>query len=1225
MHSPLYVPLRVHGHHSLLTGIDSPAELLERASELGIGALALTDIDTTAGHVEFIEAAEALAKKHPARAVRPILGAEISPAPVPSAANSKTLASDEAPGRLIALVETARGYQNLNKLVSARHLGGDPGDPEARLEGPESFERVESAVHFQAGLIYIVDHPRLALALAGRVPAKQLFVGISPASLQKQIRAPLKRRSRQSSSRAPTSRAIHPQPGESRNVYHTSAPPREAAMRASTEADDFDTSGSYKVPPPPRAVSAFDLLQVARATGLATLALPDIYYALPGGISDHRVRVAIKHNALLYDLPEDWVAEAPAHILSPAEAGALYAELPEVSGPFAVSASTGALARTLEVAERCQYLPKLGGVVFPNIQLDADDSPYSRLVSLSFDGARERYRPLHQQVIRRLDYELSVIDELGFAAYFLLVRQIRDFASEQKIPCVGRGSAADSLVAYCLGLTDADPLRYRLPFERFLNPARKDRPDIDLDFCWRRRDEILEHVYEAFGPERTAMISTLNRFGLRSAFREAALVEGVPPVEVNRWSRQLPWAESNAAAFDGDKADDKADDKPSAPASHSNDDSLAPALRNNPIARAFLAVPESRDFPFEDERYQRVLASAARLINTPRHFGLHPGGVVATPGPITDWVACHRAAKGVIVTQHDKDAVEALGLVKMDLLGNRALTVIDDCLALLCESNIEPPDLFAIAEDEPRTAELLRAGLSLGCFQIESPGMRNLLKQIGAHTMDDVIQAVALIRPGPASSGMKEAFVRRFRGLEKPEAPHACLTEVLRDTHGVMLYQEDVMQVVSAMAGFGLAEADQIRRSLRKRDAKDLAPLARRFSDGALGRGVRAEDAHQVWTLISNFASFAFCKAHAVTYGRIAYRAAYLKAHYPAAYLTAFLNSETGYYQTRVYIEEARRLGIAILGPDINRSAPEFLLEDGSLRVGLDRVRGLTQATLERILEERERTPFLSLPDFLERSGARTDETEHLIQAGAFDSFDRTRPELAWRLHLLRTAEHRVPRDVYAIDRSQLAACRATLRSREADAVRRAQQSTGGWGSSSKGLGLGGARLKKGESASLFPEPETPALVLPGLPDLDETTRGQIELGLLGLTISKHPVELYPCPGQDSFASAFAKRRGRAHRTEAPRQIGCGQLDNCAGQAVALVGWLAATRRVRTANGKWMRFLTLEDRTGIAEVVLFPEIYTAFGHKLISKGPFCISGLAEDQMGACTLHAERIW
>ena len=421
----MYVPLRVHGHHSLLTGINSPAELLGRASELRIGALALADIDTTAGHVEFIEAARALAEKNPERAVRAILAAEITPAPSSTANPTE----EQAPGRLIALVENERGYQNLNKLVSARHLGGDPGDTQASLEGPESFERVECAVRFQEGLIYIVDHPRLALELAGRVPAEQLFVGVSPASLQRRVHVRQERRTR---SRESASRTVHPQAGESRNIYSTSAPQRAKAVRASTEAPDFDTSSSTKVPPPPRAVSAFDLMQVARATGLATLAVPDIYYALPGGSFDHRVRVAVKHNALLYDLPENWVAEAPAHLLSPAEAVALYSELPEVCGPFEAhqaGAQPGCIARTLAVAERCQYLPELGGVVFPDIQLGEDDSPYSRLVSLSFDGARERYRPLRPEVVRRLDYELSVINELGFATYFLLVRQIRDFAT----------------------------------------------------------------------------------------------------------------------------------------------------------------------------------------------------------------------------------------------------------------------------------------------------------------------------------------------------------------------------------------------------------------------------------------------------------------------------------------------------------------------------------------------------------------------------------------------------------------------------------------------------------------------------------------------------------------------------------------------------------------------------------------------------------------------------
>ncbi|MFT5286657.1 MAG: DNA-directed DNA polymerase III PolC [Planctomycetota bacterium] len=1213
----MYTPLRVHGYHSLLTGINSPAELLLRASKLGIGAMALADVDTTAGHVEWIEAAEELAKKHPERAVRAILAAEISPAPEQEASGrlrNGIRMKRAAPGRLIALVCNLRGYQNLNKLVSARQLGDDPGDAAAALKGPQFFDRVECAIRFQEGLIFVVDHPQLALALAGKVPSEQLLIGITPAAFvqQKYVR---KQRLK-----------------GSRNIYRSAAPPRASAMRDSTEASDFDAQAARKIPPPPRAVPVHDLIGVARATGLATLAVPDIYYALSSSAHDHRVRTAVKHNALLTDLPEDWLAQTPAHLLSPAEVAALYSELPEVSGPFDSAhnpSQPGCVERTLMIAERCQYLPELGGVVFPDIALKPGDTTYSRLLTLSFDGARERYRPLRPEVVRRLDYELSVIDELGYAAYFLLVRQIRDFATSQKIPCVGRGSAADSLVAYCLGLTDADPLRYQLPFERFLNPSRKDRPDIDLDFCWRRRDEILEHVYDAFGSERTAMISTLNRFGLRSAFREAALVEGIPPVEVNRWSRQLPWAESNAASFDGESAQpqsEEAEDCTSGSVTPATFNNLPRALRENSIAQAFLSVPESRDFPFHDERYTRVLTAAARLVNTPRHFGLHPGGVVATPGPITDWVACQRAAKGMIVTQHDKNGVEALGLVKMDLLGNRALTVLDDCLNMLSESGIKAPDLFAIDEDEARTAELLRGGHTLGCFQVESPGMRNLLKQTGAHTMDDVIQAVALIRPGPAGSGMKEAYVRRFRKLEEPVAPHACLDDVLQDTYGVMLYQEDVMRVVSTMAGFSLAEADQIRRALSKRKSDELRPLAQRFAQGCAQNGIDAADAQRVWVLIAGFASFAFCKAHAVTYGRIAYRAVYLKAHYPAAYLTAFLNSQTGYYQTRVYTEEARRLGIAILAPDINRSAREFKLESGSLRVGLDRVRGLTENTLKRILAERQLAPFLSLPDFLERSGARTDETEHLIQAGAFDSFDRTRPELAWRLHLLRTPERRVPgknqsAGASELDRAQLAACRATQSTRKQDNVRRAQQGTGSWGSHSRGLGLGAAKLQPGETPSLFPEPETPALVLPGLPDMDANARGQIELGLLGLTITKHPVELYPCEGLERFEEHVQRLAARGR----PKLIGCGQLDVSAGQSIALIGWLAATRRVRTNNGKWMRFLTLEDRTGIAEVVLFPEVYANFGHLLISKGPFCISGTVEEQMGACTLHAERIW
>ncbi|MSR62208.1 MAG: DNA polymerase III subunit alpha [Planctomycetes bacterium] len=1151
----MYVPLRTHGWHSLLTGVDPPAALLERAAEFGLAALALTDVDTLGGSVDFLRAAE----KFPVRA---ILGAEISD---PSA----------RPGRVIALARDEQGYRNLCKLVSARQLGDDPGAAGAELV-PENFELVAAAERFQEGLTLLVDHPRLALALVERVPARQLFVAVSPAALARRSRA---RRG---------ARAVDPE----ERVPLLAAP---------------------KVPPPARAVAAQELVACARALGLATLAVPDVYCARAAGHEAHRVRIAIKHNALRNDLPEEWLAERPTHLLAAAEMEALYAALPECRGPFRTKSD--ALRRTLAVAEACRYVPPLGRVIFPSVELAGRDTPYSRLCELAFDGARKRYVPLRPEVVRRLEHELAAIENLGFAPYFLLVKKIADFARAKGIPCVGRGSAADSLVAYCLALTDADPLRYRLPFERFLNPARKDRPDIDLDFCWRRRDEVLAEVGAAFGVERTAMIATLSTFGLRAAFREVALAEGLAPVEVNRWSRRLPGMGAGLGASeagegevpDGD-ADEEEDDGEALEAARGGETrrgaeenvllhALPRALEHDPIARTFAATPECRGFPFEDPRYAFVLRMASALLDCPRHLGLHPGGVVVTPGPISDFVACQRASKGVLMTQLDKHGVEAIGLVKMDLLGNRALTVIDDCLRAL---GLGAAELEAIPEDDAYTAELLVHGRTLGCFQVESPGMRNLLQQIAARTMDAVIQAVALIRPGPAGSGMKDAFIRRFRGLEPPHAPHARLNELLHETQGVMLYQEDVMQAVVLLAGFDLAEADQLRRSLAKKRGAELEALRERFLTACARETIAAADAARIWELVANFSAFGFCKAHAVTYGRIAYRTVWLKAHHPAAFLCAFLNSQTGYYEARVYVEEARRAGVAILPPDVNKSSVDFTLERGGdgrdgLRVGLGRVKGLSEATRLALLAERARGgAYLSLPDFLERTRARADECERLILCGAFDAFDRTRPEMLLRLHLLSAPARKPPP---GLDAALLAACRTTPAARERES---------GWSHSS--VALDARRLAPGESTPLFPAPPGAALALPALPELDLVRRGRLELELLGLSVCAHPTVLFPC----------------ASARDARPPLACAELARHRDQRVELVGWLAASRPVRTSAGGWMRFLTLEDESGIAEVVVFPPLYARDGHRLVGRGPFRIRGRVEEHLGACTLHAERI-
>jgi DNA polymerase III alpha subunit len=588
---------------------------------------------------------------------------------------------------------------------------------------------------------------------------------------------------------------------------------------------------------------------------------------------------------------------------------------------------------------------------------------------------------------------------------------------------------------------------------------------------------------------------------------------------------------------------------------------------------------------------------ASALLDCPRHLGLHPGGVVVTPGPITDFVSLQRASKGVVMTQLDKDGVEAVGLVKMDLLGNRALTVIDDCLRAIGMSHAE---LACVREDDEKARELLERGQTLGCFQVESPGMRNLLQQIGSHCMDDVIQAVALIRPGPAGSGMKDAYVRRFRGLEQPHAPHPRLSELLWETQGVMLYQEDVMQAVVLLAGFELSEADLLRRSLAKKRGAELAELRERFLAACAREEIEASDAARIWELVANFSAFGFCKAHAVTYGRISFRTVWLKAHHPAAFLTAFLNSQTGYYDTRVYVEEARRLGVAILPPDVNRSSEGFALERGQsgaagIRVGLERVKGLSESTRKKLLDERARGgAYLSLPDFLERSGARADECERLILAGALDAFDRTRPEMLLRLQLLQSPARRPPA---GLDARTLAACRTTPAARERES---------GWSRSP--LALDARRIAPGEEAPLFPAPPASALALPALAEFDPVRRGRLELELLGLTVSAHPTALFPCAAQGEREPVLPCRELARHRDE----------------RVTLVGWLAASRPVRTSAGSWMRFLTLEDESGIAEVVVFPPVYARDGHHLIGRGPFRIRGRVEDHLGACTLHAERI-
>jgi len=590
-------------------------------------------------------------------------------------------------------------------------------------------------------------------------------------------------------------------------------------------------------------------------------------------------------------------------------------------------------------------------------------APAGTLRTLCEAGLARRYPDgLPQGAWPRLDRELEVIAKLGFEDYFLVVRDIVDYARSRGAPVAGRGSGASSLVAYVLGLTNVCPLRYGLQFERFLHEGRTDWPDLDLDFCWRTRDDVINHAFERFGRGRVAMVSSHLTFQARGAFREAAKAHGLSDAQVAQVRSALPVDREETV------------------------EALPPGFRPR--------------LPVDPSRFDEILSDARRILGSPSHLSVHPGGVVITPGPIDRHVALQRAEKGVVITQPDKDGVEALGLVKIDLLGNRAVSTIREAAEVVASLDGYRLDPEAVPDGDPATVELLASGRTIGVNQLESPAMRHLMLQMRPRGLADVMQALALIRPGAAGDGMKDAFVRRRRGLEAWSVDPR-LRETLGPTHGVMLYEDDLMLVASALAGTPLAEGDRFRRRLQKCAPEEREGIGREFLAGCAVAGTPQETARDLWRQMAKFQGYAFCMSHAASYAQLAVATAWLRAHHPQAFWVAALNNNQGMYEKRVYVEEARRGGVRTELPCVNASGREFTAEGGGVRIGLDSVAGLSSATIESILAER---PFGSLREFAARAGAAHPEARALIRCGAFDFLGRPRPELMLELNATRRA-----------------------------------------------------------------------------------------------------------------------------------------------------------------------------------------------------------------------------
>jgi DNA polymerase-3 subunit alpha/error-prone DNA polymerase len=607
-------------------------------------------------------------------------------------------------------------------------------------------------------------------------------------------------------------------------------------------------------------------------------------------------------------------------------------------------------------------LPFGHGVVLPPWADEQGRKARYLLRDAAYKGARKRYgNDLSEIVVDRLEQELCIIEKMGFSSYFLVVQ---DIVSRSPRIC-GRGSGAASLVAYCLEITNVCPVKHNLYFERFLNPGRSDPPDIDIDFAWDERDEVLRTVLEQYNGH-AALVCNHVFFKPRMAIREVAKVFGLTEREIGRITKRLPWFW---------RTDD-------------DSDNLLQRLKQLPKLGEL-------DFP---EPWPKIIRIAQRIIGIPRYISVHPGGVVITPRPIDEYVPVEFAPKGVPIIQWEKDSTEESGLVKIDLLGNRSLGVIRDTIANMKDNATAFDENLWEPEDDAATQTNVAKGDTMGCFYIESPAMRLLQKKAKVGDFKHLVIHSSIIRPA-ANEYIRE-YIRRLHGGDW-EPIHPLLADVLDETFGIMVYQEDVSKTAVALAGFSHVDADGLRKIMSKKDrARKLDNYKQRFAAGAKARGITGKQIKSIWDMMMSFSGYSFCKPHSASYARVSFQAAYLKTHYPAEFMAAVISNQGGFYSTFAYVSEAKRMGVNILPPDVNKSDFKWKGNAGSVRVGLLSVKHLSSNTCKHITEKRESGAYCDMVDFLERVQPNENEVRSLIHAGAFDSLHpkENRASLLWEL-----------------------------------------------------------------------------------------------------------------------------------------------------------------------------------------------------------------------------------
>lgn len=792
-----------------------------------------------------------------------------------------------------------------------------------------------------------------------------------------------------------------------------------------------------------------------------------------------------------------------------------------------------AIENTVRIARRCQVELPLGETILPRFPLPDGQTAEEYLQKVCEDGLRLRYgNDANEEVRERLAYELSVINRMGFADYFLIVWDFIRYARERGIAVgPGRGSAAGSLVAYVLQITNIDPVKYNLLFERFLNPERISMPDIDVDFSYERRDEVINYVVKKYGADRVAQIITFGTMAARAAVRDVGRALDIPLRDVDRIAKLIP-AEPGITL-------DRALKRSKA---------LCQAVTNNPQTK-------------------KLIELARAVEGLPRHVSTHAAGVVISRDPLTEHVPLQQGHDGHALTQYTMEALEDVGLLKMDFLGLKNLTLLEQAIRLIKEQEGISIDLAAIPLDDTRTYRMLAEADTAGVFQLESGGMRRVLREVKPSKFEDIVAVLALFRPGPME--FISDFVAAKHGRREVTYLHPVLEPILKETYGFILYQEQIMQIASKVAGFTLGEADILRRAVSKKKRELLQEQRKKFVDGALKQGYDDKLANQLYDMIVRFADYGFNRSHSAAYAMIAYHMAYIKANHPVAFFAALLTMAQGNMdKVAEYVDECKKRSIPVLGPDVNRSETDFTVEDGSIRFGLGAIKNVGVQAIRRILEERAKRPFVDLADFCMRVDQRVCNRrvlEALIKSGAMDSFPGHRAAL-----------------LAALDR----------------VIEWAQR----------------ARRKEEEQIGFLVKPEQhneEVLMVPDVsintPEFGYEEKLLQEKELLGLYISGHPLDEYREVCEHfSFLPL--------HRLKEKREK----------QPVRLAGMVCAVRNITTRQGQPMAFVQLEDQTSRVEMVVFPGVYH-HAMPLLQRGKLlAVEGKANRQGNEVKCIAERI-